>query len=197
MSMSNREVTTTPAARSRLIYLPLIVFLALAALFLVRLFSGDASRLPSALIGKLVPAFTLPAVEGLAVPGFSGADLREGHVTLMNVFASWCVPCHQEHPTLMQLASDPALAEKGVRVIGLAYKDEPKNIEKFLGEKGNPFTKVGADRAGRTAIDWGVYGVPETFVVKGDGTIAYRFVGPMTAESVRDVILPEIEKARR
>lgn len=198
MNSSDPDTSTRTATRSRLIYVPLTVFLALAALFLVRLFSGDASRLPSALIGKQVPAFTLPAIDGLAdTPGFSDADLRQGHVTLVNVFASWCVPCLQEHPVLMRLATDPALADRGVRVLGLAYKDEPANIEKFLGERGNPYRMAGADRTGRIAIDWGVYGVPETFVVKGDGTIAYRYVGPMDEESFRKVVLPEIEKAGR
>lgn len=182
---------------SLLVYLPLAVFLALAALFLLRLFSGDASRLPSALIGKQVPSFALPAIDGLSgMPGFSDADLRQGHVTLVNIFASWCVPCHQEHPLLMSLASDTALKEQHVRVFGLAYKDSSENIAKFLGDKGNPYTRVGADRAGRAAIDWGVYGVPETFVVKGDGTIVYKFVGPMTEEDFRGILLPEIKKAR-
>jgi cytochrome c biogenesis protein CcmG/thiol:disulfide interchange protein DsbE len=182
---------------SLLVYLPLAVFLALAALFLLRLFSGDASRLPSALIGKQVPSFALPAIDGLSgMPGFSDADLRQGHVTLVNIFASWCVPCHQEHPLLMSLASDTALKEQRVRVFGLAYKDSSENIAKFLGDKGNPYTRVGADRAGRAAIDWGVYGVPETFVVKGDGTIVYKFVGPMTEEDFRGILLPEIKKAR-
>jgi cytochrome c biogenesis protein CcmG/thiol:disulfide interchange protein DsbE len=183
--------------RSLLVFLPLAIFLALSALFFIRLFAGDASRLPSALIGKQVPSFDLPAVEGLSgVPGFSDKDLRQGQVTLVNVFASWCVPCHQEHPLLMSLASDTALAQRGVHVLGLAYKDSPENIAKFLRDKGNPYEKAGTDRAGRTAIDWGVYGVPETYVVKGDGTIAYRFVGPMTEDDFRNIVVPEIKKAR-
>jgi cytochrome c biogenesis protein CcmG/thiol:disulfide interchange protein DsbE len=192
MMVSDREAEPKLAGRSRLVFVPLIIFLALAALFLLRLFAGDASRLPSALIGKQVPTFTLPAVEGLSgVVGFSDADLRQGQVTLVNVFASWCVPCHQEHEFLMKLAG------QGVGVLGLAYKDDPANIGKFLGGMGNPYTKVGADRSGRVAIDWGVYGVPETFIVKGDGTIAYKFVGPMTEESLRAVVLPQIEAASR
>jgi cytochrome c biogenesis protein CcmG/thiol:disulfide interchange protein DsbE len=181
----------------RFVFLPLIVFLALATLFLLRLFAGDASRLPSALIGKEVPVFSLPPVEGLEDhPGFSDAALRRGHVTLVNVFASWCVPCHQEHSLLMQLAGDEALAASGVEVIGIAYKDEPDNIRRFLGQAGDPYKMIGADKSGRTAIDWGVYGVPETFIVKGDGTIAYKFVGPMSEDSVRTVILPQIAKAQ-
>jgi len=168
------------------------------ALFLVRLYSGDASLLPSALIGRQVPAFVLPPVEGLPdKQGFSDADLRQGKVTLVNVFASWCVPCHQEHELIMRLSADPLVTSAGVRVLGLAYKDDPQSIKRFLAEGGDPFARIGADRKGRTAIDWGVYGVPETFIVKGDGTIAYRFVGPVTEDSYRETILPEIKKALR
>jgi cytochrome c biogenesis protein CcmG/thiol:disulfide interchange protein DsbE len=192
------EAGSHSARRPLLVFVPLVLFAALAALFVIRLYSGDSSLLPSALIGRQVPAFTLPHVEGLPdKPGFSDADLRQGEVTLVNVFASWCVPCHQEHELIMRLSADPALAHAGVRLFGLAYKDEPENIRRFLAEGGDPFAKIGADRKGRTAIDWGVYGVPETFIVKGDGTIAYRFAGPISAESYRDVILPEIEKALR
>jgi cytochrome c biogenesis protein CcmG/thiol:disulfide interchange protein DsbE len=181
-----------------LIFAPLVLFAALALLFLFRLYSGDSTLLPSALAGKEVPAFDLPAVEGLPdKPGFADADLRQGHVTLVNVFASWCVPCHQEHAFLMQLSADPGLQAAGVRLFGLAYKDDPGNIRKFLAEGGDPYARIGADRKGRIAIDWGVYGVPETYIVKGDGRVAYRFVGPMTGESFRAVIWPEIEKALR
>ena len=175
---------------------PLGAFILLAGLFLVRLYSGDASRLPSALIGLPTPPFTLPAVEGLAnAPGFSDADLRQGHVSLVNVFASWCGPCHAEHAALVALAQNPALAGKGVRIFGLSYKDEAANAVQFLRREGNPYAAVGADMAGRVAIDFGVYGVPETFVVKGDGTIAYKFVGPLSSQSVATILLPEIEKA--
>jgi cytochrome c biogenesis protein CcmG/thiol:disulfide interchange protein DsbE len=192
------EAGSHSARRPLLVFVPLVLFAALTALFVIRLYSGDASLLPSALVGRQVPAFALPPVEGLPdKPGFSDADLRQGEVTLVNVFASWCVPCHQEHELMMRLSADPALAHAGVRMFGLAYKDEPENIRRFLGEGGDPFAKIGADRKGRTAIDWGVYGVPETFIVKGDGTIAYRFVGPIGEVSYREVILPEIEKALR
>jgi cytochrome c biogenesis protein CcmG, thiol:disulfide interchange protein DsbE len=186
-----------PPRRLWLVFLPLLVFLALAVLFLLRLNGGDASRLPSALIGKEVPVFTLPPVAGLEIhPGLTSADLHQGHVTLVNVFASWCVPCHQEHELLMQLASDPALAALGVEIAGIGYKDEPDNVRRFLGEAGDPYKQIGADRSGRTAIDWGVYGVPESFIVKGDGTIAYKFIGPMTADTVHNIVLPEIAKAQ-
>ena len=184
--------------RPLLVFVPLVLFAALAALFVIRLYSGDASLLPSALIGRQVPAFALPPVEGLPdKPGFADADLRRGKVTLVNVFASWCVPCHQEHELIMRFSTDPALARAGVRLFGLAYKDDPANITRFLAEAGDPFANIGADRKGRTAIDWGVYGVPETFIVKGDGMIAYRFAGPISEDSYREVILPEIEKALR
>jgi cytochrome c biogenesis protein CcmG/thiol:disulfide interchange protein DsbE len=191
-----------PAAkkkRSPLIFVPVFFFGVIASLFLVRLVvPSDPSLLPSALVGKPAPPFALPAVEGLdGCPGFSDADLRQGKVTLVNVFASWCVPCHQEQATLMRLAKDPALASLGVRIAGLAYKDEPANILKFLGQDGNPFAMVGADINGRVAIDLGVYGVPETFIVRGDGAIAYRFVGPITEAAYEQTILPEIEKAQQ
>jgi cytochrome c biogenesis protein CcmG/thiol:disulfide interchange protein DsbE len=197
-TVPRRDLEPPATRRPLVIFVPLVLFAALAALFVIRLYSGDASLLPSALIGRQVPAFALPPVEGLPdKPGFSDADLRQGKVTLVNVFASWCVPCHQEHELIMRLSADPALARAGVRLFGLAYKDEPTNIQRFLAEAGDPYARIGADRKGRTAIDWGVYGVPETFVVKGDGTIAYRFAGPISEASYRDVIVPKIEKALR
>ncbi|MBV8567596.1 MAG: DsbE family thiol:disulfide interchange protein [Methylobacteriaceae bacterium] len=189
-----------------LVAIPLLAFVALAALFYIRVRPGaeDASRIPSALIGKPVPSFSLPVID----PGkpadadsegatLSDADLRAGHVTLINMFASWCAPCQEEHPVLMELAANKALAAKGVRVIGIAYKDEVANSLRFLRNDGNPYAVIGADKSGRAGIDWGVYGVPETFIVKGDGTIAYKFIGPMTEAAVAATILPEIEKIAR
>ena len=123
--------------------------------------------------------------------------LRSGKVTLVNVFASWCGPCRDEHPVLIELSKNPDLARAGVRLVGLAYKDEPGNSMKFLKEMGNPFALIGVDRSGRVGIDWGVYGVPETFVVKGDGTIAYKFIGPLSPDALRAVLMPQIEKALR
>ncbi|MDJ1159732.1 DsbE family thiol:disulfide interchange protein [Chelatococcus sp. SYSU_G07232] len=163
-----------------LVLLPLAVFAALAGLFLVRLLGGgDASRVPSALIGRPVPDFTLPALDGLTrdgrpVPGLATADLKGG-VTIVNVWASWCAPCRQEHPQLMQLAGQP-----GVRLVGINYKDNPENARRFLGQLGNPFAAVGVDQSGRAAIDWGVYGIPETFVVGADGTVRHKQIGPLT-----------------
>lgn len=184
--------------RSLLVFLPLLFFGAIAALFLIRLFAGDASRLPSPLIGKEVPAFTLSGVEGLpGADGLSDADLRQGHVTIVNVFASWCVPCREEHPTLMEIAEDQKLKELGVRLVGLAYKDTPANVRQLLGADGDPYATIGADPNGRAAIDLGVYGVPETFIIRGDGKVAYRFVGPLSDETYESTLLPEIQKAAR
>lgn len=174
--------------------LPLAVFLGLAGLFYMRL-GFDASQVPSALIGKTVPKFNLPELSGAGLPGFSDGDLRRGKVTLVNVFASWCGPCRDEHPLLMQLSKDKALADKGVKIYGLNYKDKAGNALSFLKGLGNPYERIGADTSGRTGIDWGVYGVPETFVVKGDGTIAYKFIGPLSPEGVKSRLIPAIEKA--
>ena len=167
-----------PARRSRLIFLPVVAFAALALLFLVRLLSGaDPARVPSVLIGRPAPALDLPAVAGLATPGLAATDLMGG-VTVVNVWASWCAPCRVEHPQLMALASE------GVRLVGINNKDEPENARRFLGRYGNPFAAVGSDRDGRAAIEWGVYGVPETFVVGPDGTIRHKLVGALTAETL-------------
>jgi cytochrome c biogenesis protein CcmG/thiol:disulfide interchange protein DsbE len=189
------EPTTAPGP-TPLRFLPLALFAALAGLFLFRLFAGDASRIPSALIGKPAPNFELPALDGLKeTPGLSTADLKKGHVSLINIFASWCAPCRHEHPVLMSLKRDERLKAMGLEVYGLSYKDEPANALGFLQAEGNPFERVGVDPAGRTAIDFGVYGVPETFIVKGDGTIAYKFIGPLTPSAVASTLIPEIEKA--
>jgi cytochrome c biogenesis protein CcmG, thiol:disulfide interchange protein DsbE len=170
--------------------LPLVVFAVLAGLFWYALQSGDPSRLPSALIGKPVPDFTLAPLDGLAaggapVPGFAASDLAQGEPTILNVFASWCPECQVEHPLLLALSKQPA-----VRLFGIDYKDDPASARRFLGRHGNPYSRVGADASGRVAIDFGVYGVPETYVVAGDGTIAYRHVGPLTEQAIKDKILP-------
>jgi cytochrome c biogenesis protein CcmG, thiol:disulfide interchange protein DsbE len=185
-----------PRARLRLIYfVPALVFGALSLLFLVRLHSGDPSRVPSALIGRPVPSFTLEPLAGLTqdgrpLPGLAEADLKSGAVTVVNVWASWCGPCRQEHPLLMELAKDPS-----IRVVGINYKDSPENARRFLGTFGNPFAAVGVDPNGRAAIDWGVYGVPESFIVGPDGTIRHKQVGPLTpAEFAR--FRAELRKAK-
>jgi len=186
----------TPKKRSTWVaLLPLLIFVALAAVFAVQLLSGkDSSTIPSALIGKDAPQTSLPAVEGLArdgapVPGLNSEDFK-GKLTLVNVWGSWCVPCRQEHPLLMEIAKD-----ERIRVVGLNYKDQPENARRFLGDLGNPFAAVGADRAGRSAIEWGVYGVPETFLVDQNGKIVYKHVGPFTPESVKNDLMPAVAKA--
>jgi len=180
-------------SRNLLLLLPLVLFGAIAALFFFGL-SGDPSKLPSALIGKPVPATDLPplealAVNGIPVPGLKD-DMFKGKVTLVNVWASWCVPCHDEAPLLDALGKDKRFA-----IVGINYKDVADNARRFLNRYGNPFTAVGVDAKGRTSIDWGVYGVPETFVVGRDGRIAYKLVGPITPQNLEAVLKPQIEKA--
>ena len=148
--------------------LPLVVFGGLAALFFLRLGSGDPSKIPSALLGRPAPATTLPALDGLTdkgrtIPGLTPETLR-GKVSVVNVWASWCVPCHDEAPLLHALSDD-----KRFQIVGINYKDAPDNARRFLGRYGNPFSAVGVDANGRASIEWGVYGVPETFVVGRDG----------------------------
>jgi cytochrome c biogenesis protein CcmG, thiol:disulfide interchange protein DsbE len=183
-----------PAGRIIVVALPLVLFLCLAGLFFVRLHAGDVSRIPSALIGHVAPATDLPPVVGLErdgkpVPGLATADFK-GAVTVLNVWASWCVPCHDEAPLLVQLAGD-----RRIRLVGINYKDQPDNARRFLGRYGNPFVASGADANGRAGIEWGVYGVPETFIIGRDGKIAYKLVGPVTPENIEQVLRPEIEKA--
>jgi cytochrome c biogenesis protein CcmG, thiol:disulfide interchange protein DsbE len=181
--------------RRLFVLLPLIIFLALAALFFFRLGSGDPSRIPSALIGRPAPETNMAPVPGLTtrdgkqLPGIIAADFK-GAVTLVNVWASWCVPCHDEAPLLSALAED-----KRLRLVGINYKDQPDNARRFLGRYGNPFVAAGADGNGRASMEWGVYGVPETFLVGRDGNIAYKLVGPITEANLKSVLMPEIEKA--
>jgi cytochrome c biogenesis protein CcmG/thiol:disulfide interchange protein DsbE len=182
--------------RNLLVLLPLIAFLALAALFFYRLGAGDPARIPSALIGHPAPATDLPPLPGLErngkmVPGLANATFQ-GAVTLLNVWASWCVPCHDEAPFLERLSND-----KRIQLVGINYKDSSDNARRFLNRYGNPFVAVGRDEAGRASIDWGVYGVPETFLVGRDGHIAYKLVGPITADNLARTLAPEIEKALR
>ena len=176
------------ATRARRLWLlvPLVVFLVLVALFYFRLGGGDPSRIPSALLNKPVPDFSLPPIEMGA--GLSSADLARG-IYLVNVWASWCGPCRVEHPILMQLAAD-----KRFTLVGINYKDVQENAQRFLGALGNPFERIGADRDGKTGIDWGVYGVPETFIVK-DGIIVHKFIGPLSEEGLASDLMPAIEKA--
>jgi cytochrome c biogenesis protein CcmG/thiol:disulfide interchange protein DsbE len=183
-----------PRRRSLLMLLPLIAFMALAAIFWLRLGDGDPSRIPSALIGHPAPQTALPALDGLTsngaqVPGLDPAAFM-GKVSIVNVWASWCVPCHDEAPLLTDLAKDTR-----IRLIGINYKDTADNARRFLGRYGNPFASVGVDGNGRAAIEWGVYGVPETFVVGRDGKIAYKLVGPITPDNIDSVLKAQIDKA--
>lgn len=191
------EPSTTAAMsqrRSLLMTLPLIAFAALIALFWYRLGTGDPSRIPSALIGHPAPRSALPPLEGLtkgggAVPGLDPAIFK-GNVSIVNVWASWCIPCHDEAPLLAALGRD-----KRFQLVGINYKDAPDNARRFLSRYGNPYGIVGVDANGRAAIEWGVYGVPETFIVGRGGTILYKMVGPVTPENIDTVLKVEIEKA--
>lgn len=193
--MSSVSHNTRPTALRRwLVLLPLAIFLALAALFFLRLFGGDISHIPSALIGKPVPAKDFPPLPGLVrdgvpVPGIRHNDFR-GAVTVVNVWASWCAPCRNEAPLLLQLAQDAR-----IRIVGINYKDRPENARRFLGAFGNPFAAVGADEDGRLSFEWGVYGVPETFVVGRDGRIAHKLIGEITPENLAKSLKPAIDKA--
>ena len=183
-----------PKRRPLLMALPLIGFAVVAALFWFKLGAGDPARLPSALIGRPAPATALPALEGLTangapVPGLDPA-LFQGRVSVVNVWASWCVPCHEEAPLFMTLAQD-----KRIQIVGINYKDGADNARRFLGRYGNPFGIVGVDGNGRASIDWGVYGVPETFIVGRDGRISYKLVGGVTAANFDSVLKVEIDKA--
>jgi cytochrome c biogenesis protein CcmG/thiol:disulfide interchange protein DsbE len=179
----------TKLARRRLLYAaPLVGFGGLAALFASGL-GRDPSRIPSALIGQSVPKFRLPPVLGRTL-GLSSDDLV-GEVSLVNVFASWCVACREEHTLLMRLST-----AKVVTIHGLNYKDEPENASRWLNANGDPYARTGADRDGRVAIDWGVYGVPETFVVGADGRIAFKQIGPLSEEALGRTILPLVARLK-
>jgi cytochrome c biogenesis protein CcmG/thiol:disulfide interchange protein DsbE len=184
------EADAARKPRMILVLLPLLVFLALAAIFFHQLLSGeDVSTVPSALIGQKAPEASLPPLDGLQLPGLETKAFA-GKVTLVNVFASWCAPCRQEHPLLLQLSQDQRFS-----IAGLNYKDQPENARRFLGELGNPYRAIGVDEKGRAAINWGVYGVPETFLIGKDGTILFKHVGPLSPEAINSRLLPEIEKA--
>lgn len=175
--------------RILLAVLPLLLLVGLVAVFAMNM-DRDPSLVRSVLINKPAPVTTLPAVEGLDRNGII-PSLLEGQVTVVNVFASWCIPCRDEHPVLMEL-----LRRTGVRLVGINQKDAPENARAFLAELGNPYEAVGADRDGRASIDWGVYGVPETFIVNAAGIITYKHIGPMTLESLEREVIPAIDKAK-
>jgi len=185
---------TDTRLRRTIVLFPLAIFFGLAALFLFRLDAGEPSLIPSALIGRPAPQTALPGVaelkrDGAPVPGLDPATFKDA-VTVVNVWASWCLPCHDEAPLLMQLAQDSRL-----RLVGINYKDDPANARRFLGRYGNPFVAAGADESGRAAIEWGVYGVPETFIIGRDARIAFKLVGPITPDNFDSVLKLQIEKA--
>jgi cytochrome c biogenesis protein CcmG, thiol:disulfide interchange protein DsbE len=184
--LTGRHAEATGRRRARL---PLVLFFGLVLAFAMRL-DRDPSRIPSALIGKPVPVFSLPPVKGREL-GLSSNDLT-GDVSLVNVFASWCVACREEHPLLMRLKADGAVA-----VHGLDYKDESDNAARWLNSMGDPYRRTGADRDGRVAIDWGVYGVPETFVITKGGQIAHKQIGPLTTKDLEEMVLPLVHKLQR
>ncbi|CCF21268.1 periplasmic thioredoxin (cytochrome c biogenesis) [Pseudorhizobium banfieldiae] len=193
------EIDKAPARRRGigrylLALIPLAVFAGFALVAGKMLYDQDVngrdiSAIPSALIGQKAPSLALPALEGSNTPALTDAAI-DGKLTLVNVFASWCVPCRQEHPFLKELAKDERLT-----VVGINYKDRNDNALRFLGELGNPYDAIGVDPNGKAAIDWGVYGIPESYLVGTDGTILYKKVGPFDERSLTQELLPAIEKA--
>ena len=187
--------TETLPPRSRGLLWPLAIFVILAVMFAFALRSGDPSRLPSALIGRPAPVIVLPGLDGLSdgarpIGGFSSADLATGNVSVVNFWASWCAPCVQEHPLLVALKE-----QTGVKLYGVNYKDQAATARRFLGRYGNPFAAVGVDANGRAAIEWGVTGMPETFIVNGKGEIVYKHIGPISPETLESKIIPMVRAA--
>jgi cytochrome c biogenesis protein CcmG/thiol:disulfide interchange protein DsbE len=193
------ETENQPAARKSLAryalpLIPLAIFLGFAAVAGKMLYDQDVngrdvSAIPSALIGKKAPSLALPPLEGSNTAALTTAAIA-GKLTLVNVFASWCVPCRQEHPILKELANDSRLT-----IVGINYKDRNDNALRFLGELGNPYKAIGVDPNGKAAIDWGVYGIPESYLVAPDGTILYKKVGPFDERSLTQDLMPAIERA--
>lgn len=191
--MAEQSMTTarsTPSGRRKLLFLiPVAAFAGVAVIFAIGL-KRDPSIVPSALIGKPVPSFALPPVKGRTL-GLTTADLK-GDVSLVNVFASWCIECRAEHPLLMRLAR-----ERTVPLYGFNYKDKPDDAARWLDTMGDPYARTGADLDGRVAIDFGVYGVPETFVIDREGRIAFKQIGPITPKVLDETILPLVERLRQ
>ena len=185
-------MTERTRGRGRLALVPIVFFLVIAAIFLKGLQNDDPSRLPSALVGKPAPQFDLLPLEGAGAPGLSTRDLSGATPVLVNVWASWCGPCRAEHPILMALK-----ARSDIRLVGINYKDHPDNARRFLASLGQPFSAIGVDDSGRAAIDWGVYGVPETFLVDGNGIVRFKWTGPLSEEAVRTALEPAIAAAKQ
>jgi cytochrome c biogenesis protein CcmG, thiol:disulfide interchange protein DsbE len=177
--------------RLGLALVPVLVFAGLALVFWKGL-SGNPSELPSVLIGKPVPEFSLPAIADSNIATFTSGDLKSGQVSIVNIWASWCGPCRMEHPILTELSK-----RTDITLYGIDNKDSAENAKRFLGTLGQPFAAIGADENGRTTIDWGSYGVPETFVVDGNGIIRFKWIGPLSPEVVSGVLSEQIEKAKR
>ena len=173
---------------SPLMIAPPAIFVGLAALFFFGMQRENPDELPSTMTGKPAPAVQVTPLGDK--PSFTDAELRSGGVKLVNYWASWCAPCRAEHPILEDLA------EQGITIYGVNYKDKPGNAMRFLQELGDPYTAIGADENGRMALDWGVYGVPETYVIDGKGNIVLRFAGPITDRVLENQIMPAIEKAK-
>lgn len=188
-TLNATPVATRRAGLRPLVFLPLVGFLVLGAILAWSL-TRDPRAIPSALLDKPVPAFALPPVPGRAL-GLASSDLK-GEVSLVNVFASWCAACREEHPLFVQLK-----AEGAVPIHGLDYKDEPADAARWLDTLGDPYTRTGVDRDGRVGIEWGVYGVPETFVVSADGRIVHKHIGPLTRRDIDETILPLVAALRR
>lgn len=172
---------------SPLVMIPPLAFAAVAGLFFGGLYWGDGDSLPSALIGKLAPAVPAGALTGRE--HLTDADLTTGEVTVVNFWASWCPPCRAEHPTLMEMQSE------GIRLAGINFRDEEANALSYLTDEGDPFFAHGFDPRGRTSIDWGVTAPPETFIVDGDGTVLFRFAGPLVGSDYEQRFRPELDKA--
>ncbi len=193
MSATAKDTIKDGIVARRLIYLaPILFFVVVSGYFLWGLNpERDPRVLPSVMIDKPAPEFTAGPLAGTAVPGLATADLKSGQVTLFNVFASWCIPCRAEHPFLMDLAQRGEVA-----IFGLNYKNKPEEASAWLRDLGNPYTRIGTDEKGRIGIDWGVSGVPETFVIDGTGRIRYRHWGPIDKDALERTILPLIEELR-
>lgn len=170
---------------SPLAILPVLIFASIAGMFAWGMFREDPNNLPLAIQGQTVPEVNLQTMPGKTP--FTSADLKTGQVKLVNFWASWCGPCRVEHPTLM------AMAEEGVPIYGINFKDDPADAAAFIAELGDPYTALAADPRGRNGLDWGVIAMPETFVVDGDGTILLRHAGPVTSSILRDVIRPFLD----
>ena len=184
-SGSATEQSATP--RRRLIFtLVPAAFAILAAVLAWQLLTGTPDKVPSALIDKSIPEFDLPPIPGWD-EGLTSADIKNGDVSIVNVFASWCGPCRVEHPLLMDIAAQDILP-----IWGLNYKDQPEDSARWLNDLGDPFTQIGSDLSGRVGIDWGVYGVPETFVIDAQGRIVYKHIGVLTRIDWDEKIMPLI-----